>query len=105
MKTFGVKKAGPTRTTPSPMHGRGWAKQPAYSRIQKTARGLEPEHTHERPGLRIVYDGAIGITQQGKTTRYQTGDDFFEGGHVPHTVKVPGPAAFRTLYVEILPEG
>jgi quercetin dioxygenase-like cupin family protein len=64
-----------------------------------------PEHTHESPGLRIVYDGAIEITQQGKTNRYQKGDYFFEGGHIPHPVKVPEPVAFRVLYVEILPEG
>jgi len=68
--------------------------------------GDYPEHTHEGPGLRIVYDGAIEMTQQGKTNRYQKGDYFFAGGHIPHnTVKVPGNMAFRALYVEILPEG
>jgi quercetin dioxygenase-like cupin family protein len=66
--------------------------------------GDYPEHTHEGPGLRIVHDGAIEITQQGKMNRYQKGDYFFEAGHIPHTVKVPGPVAFRALYVEILPE-
>ena len=66
--------------------------------------GDYPEHTHERPGLRIVHDGAIEIMQQGKINRYKKGDYFFEGGHIPHTVKVPGPSAFRALYVEILPE-
>jgi quercetin dioxygenase-like cupin family protein len=66
--------------------------------------GDYPEHTHDGPGLRIVHDGAIEITQLGKTNRYQKGDYFFEGGHIPHTVKVPGPQAFRALYVEILPE-
>ena len=66
--------------------------------------GDYPEHTHEGPGLRIVHDGAIEITQQGTTSRYRSGDYFFEGGHVPHTVKVPGPVAFRALYVEILPD-
>ena len=66
--------------------------------------GDYPEHTHEGPGLRIVHDGAIEITQQGKINRYKKGDYFFEGGHIPHTVKVPGPSAFRALYVEILPE-
>jgi quercetin dioxygenase-like cupin family protein len=64
--------------------------------------GDYPEHTHEGPGLRIVHDGAIEITQQGKTNRYLKGDYFFEAGHIPHTVKVPGPAAFHALYVEIL---
>jgi hypothetical protein len=29
--------------------------------------GEYPEHTHEGPGLRIVHDGAIEITPQGKT--------------------------------------
>jgi len=62
-------------------------------------------HIHEGPGLRIVYDGAIEMTQQGKTNRYQKGDYFFAGGHIPHTDKVPGNMAFRALYVEILPEG
>jgi quercetin dioxygenase-like cupin family protein len=66
--------------------------------------GDYPEHTHKGPGLRIVHDGAIEITQQGKINRYKRGDYFFEGGHIPHTVKVPGPSAFRALYVEILPE-
>jgi quercetin dioxygenase-like cupin family protein len=66
--------------------------------------GDYPEHTHEGPGLRIVHDGAIEITQQGKIDRYKKGDYFFEGGHIPHTVKVPGPSAFRALYVEFLPE-
>ena len=66
--------------------------------------GDYPEHTHEGPGLRIVYDGAIEITQLGKTNRYRKGDYFFEAGHIPHTVTVPGPVAFRALYVEILPE-
>jgi Cupin domain len=61
------------------------------------------QSTHEGPGLRIVSNGAIEITQQGKTNRYQKGDYFFEAGHLPHTVKVPGPVAFRALYVEILP--
>jgi quercetin dioxygenase-like cupin family protein len=66
--------------------------------------GDHPEHTHEGPGLRMVHDGAIAITQQGERKRYRKGDYFFEPGHIPHTVKVPGPVAFRALYVEFLPE-
>jgi hypothetical protein len=33
------------------------------------------------------------------------GDYCFEVGQMPHAVKVPGPAAFHTLSVEIWPEG
>lgn len=63
-----------------------------------------PEHTHEGSGLHIVNDGAIEITQQGQTNRYQKGDYFFEGSHIPQTVTLQGNLAFRVLYVEILPE-
>ena len=35
---------------------------------------------------------------------HQKGDYFFEGGYIPHTVKMSGPVTFRALYVEIVPQ-
>jgi quercetin dioxygenase-like cupin family protein len=63
------------------------------------APGDSPEHAHEDAGLCIVHNGAVEITRQGKTNWYQQGNYPFEGGHIPHTIKVPAPVAFRALYV------
>jgi hypothetical protein len=37
------------------------------------APGDYPEHAHDGTGLRTVHNGAVEITQQGKTNRYQKG--------------------------------
>ena len=36
--------------------------------------------------------------------RYEKRDYCFEGVYIPHKVKVPDPADFRALFMDLLPE-
>ena len=65
--------------------------------------GFVSTHVHGGPTFNTVLEGAVEIHDDGVTTRYETGDFFFEPADSPHRVTALDDARIHVL--RLLPPG
>lgn len=61
-----------------------------------------PWHTHRGPGPRYVIKGSLKITEQGKSTIYNTGEVFWESGQLMSAENV-GSGEAQVVIFELTP--